>query len=90
MIRRARPSRQDIAVLVAMLTRRTAVVRKPSGAWWVPGWNAPDITAGRIGRLEVAGMLSSGSCAGVRVLTDAGREAALAACTPSTRERLAA
>lgn len=79
----------DIAVLVAMVTRRPALVRKPSGAWWLPGWNAPDVSAARVSRLDRAGLIAPGTRDVVRVLTPAGRSLALNACEPETRARLA-
>lgn len=79
----------DVALLVAMLTRGRALARKPSGTWFVPGWNHADIGGARVSILTERGLLAPGTRAGVRVLTDLGRDVALNACAPETKERLA-
>lgn len=81
----ARPTRDDIAVLVAMLTRSKPLVAKSPSAWFVPGWGHPDLGRAVIDRLEAAKLIEPGRRRGVRVLTEAGRNAALNACSALER-----
>lgn len=81
----ARPTRDDIAVLVAMLTRSKPLVAKSPATWFVPDWGHPDLGRAVIDRLEAAKLIEPGRRHGVRVLTEAGRIAALNACSAPGR-----
>lgn len=85
-----KPTRADIDVLVAMLTRSAPLIcHAETRRWFVPRWHHRGARADAVARLEAAGLIEPHpEWPRLRILTRTGSDVALNACTPETRERL--